>query len=636
MEKNTLLAIVLSIVVLIGFYFVQFTFFPQTRQSAQAVRTEQMREAPPPLTTGAPVPVPADGSLPANTGASDAAQQAAAQQTAAQQAAAETTAQTASLAAEFPQTEELIIVETPLIAVTLSNRGGDIESFKLKEHAAGGGSEGLEMILTGSESDRAFSLAFGDKNAAPVDAFFAVTRVSEHIIEFYRDFMTPGGAASVFRLIKRYTFYPNEYMFQLDITVDGAAAGIEPNFNGCTYTLAFGPQIGPAFEALDERSEYRHYIAYINGKRKQQKVNDTTDARISAHASWAAIAGKYFTFFALPDETAYELVFSQRPRAEGIPSTSRLYIERPPVKATRTTDTFKFYLGPKTQKALARYDNADNAWGLRDTRLESLANASGFWGVLSPLESVLKWMLSIFYRLAPNYGVAIILVTLVVKLILFPLTKKSSEGTLRMQALAPKMKELQEKYKDNPQKLNAELAAFYKREKYNPMAGCLPLLIQFPIFIAMYNLFNNHFDLRNALFIPGWIDDLSRPESILHFNWTIPFLGWSDLRVLPFIYVGSQLVYSKLTQTPDTAVNQQMKMMMYLMPIMFFFILYNVPSGLLVYWIASNILAMAQQLAINKYLKSKRAEMGMTGGSSPAKKVTPPSRKRRRRGGSRG
>ncbi|MDR2489943.1 MAG: membrane protein insertase YidC, partial [Spirochaetaceae bacterium] len=474
MEKNTVLAIVLSVVVLIGFYFVQYTFFPPKEREPSPVRTE----APSP-------PVSAEPEGQRLTADGDAL----------------TAAGVETLAAEeYPVSEEIFTVETPLVIVELSNRGGEVRSFKLREHA---GEDGfVNMVLQGTEPARAFAVAFGGRDVRPVDAFFNTNQISPTSIEFYRDFSHNG---EPFRLTKRYTFQQNEYMFQLDITVDGGAAGVQPVFNGKTYTLFFGPQIGPEFDVIDERSEYRHYHTYINGKQKQQKVNDNTDAVISNNVSWAAIAGKYFAFFVLPDETPYELIFSQRPKEAGLSQAARLFIERPPVKAFKTTDSFKFYLGPKTQKALARYDNLDNQFGLGNTRMETLANASGFWGILSPLETALKWLLSIFQGLVKNYGVAIILVTLLVKLILFPLTKKSSEGTLRMQALAPKMKELQEKYKDNPQKMNAELAAFYKKEKYNPLSGCLPMLIQFPIFIAMYNLFNNHFDLRNALFIPGWI-----------------------------------------------------------------------------------------------------------------------------------
>ena len=135
------------------------------------------------------------------------------------------------------------------------------------------------------------------------------------------------------------------------------------------------------------------------------------------------------------------------------------------------------------------------------------------------------------------------------------------------------------------------------------------MVIQIPIFFAMYNLFNNHFDLRGAMFIPGWIPDLSRPESIYNFpgNFTLPLLGWTAIRLLPFIYVGSQLLYGKVTQTPGQQGNTQMKVMLYAMPVVFFFILYDVPSGLLLYWIMSNILTMVQQMAIIKYMARKKA-----------------------------
>jgi YidC/Oxa1 family membrane protein insertase len=154
------------------------------------------------------------------------------------------------------------------------------------------------------------------------------------------------------------------------------------------------------------------------------------------------------------------------------------------------------------------------------------------------------------------------------------------------------------------------MAAFYQKEGYNPVSGCLPMLLQIPIFIAMYNLFNNHFDLRGAMFIPGWIPDLSVPESILDFpqNFRLPLFGWTALRGLPFIYVGSQLIYGKVTQAPGQQTNSQMNMMLYAMPVMFFFILYNVPSGLLVYWIFSNVLTLVQQVIINKYNKGKQIQ----------------------------
>jgi YidC/Oxa1 family membrane protein insertase len=179
-----------------------------------------------------------------------------------------------------------------------------------------------------------------------------------------------------------------------------------------------------------------------------------------------------------------------------------------------------------------------------------------------------------------------------------------------MQELNPKIQEIREKYKDNPQKMNQQMSELYKKEGVNPLGGCLPLLLQFPFFIAMFGVFNNHFDLRGATFISGWITDLSAPESILNFgDFTLPLLGWNDLRLLPILFVGSQLLSSKLMQNPAAGgSNSQMKFMQYGMPIMFFFILYNMPSGLLVYWIFSNILTVAQQYFISRRRKHHSTE----------------------------
>jgi YidC/Oxa1 family membrane protein insertase len=340
---------------------------------------------------------------------------------------------------------------------------------------------------------------------------------------------------------------------------------------------------------------------------RTEKVSERDVTVIGTNPAWAAITGKYFTLIALPYANQFELAFSAQAES-GLPAASRLYITRPATGSSRVEDKYHFYLGPKNQESLNIYERGDNGFRLRETGIIEIADSKGF---LAPLEKILKWFLQLFHSFIPNYGIAIMLTTLVVKVLTFPLTKKGSQNTLRMQALAPKIKEIQERNKGNPQKTNAEMAEFYKKEGYNPLSGCLPMLIQFPIFIAMYNLFNNHFELRGAMFIPGWIPDLSVPEFIYAFpdGFSLPLVGWTALRLLPFIYVGSQLLYGKVTQTPDQKGNTQMKMMLYAMPIIFFFILYDVPSGLLLYWIMSNVLTMVQQVGLNKYMARKRAAM---------------------------
>ncbi|MFP3091533.1 membrane protein insertase YidC [Treponema sp. TIM-1] len=595
MEKRTLLAVVLSIVVISVFYFIQ----------GMTMQSKALEPGTPAEATQAPPPAAVTTALQGGE-------------------AAETPSKSAALpdvAEEAPPVEQRVTIETPLVVVALTNAGGDVVSYKLKEHKDK--DDFVEMVLPGEKESHAFTIAFGGLNAEPVTSFFYVNTPSEYSVEFYRDFaVSLNGEDGRFRLTKRYDFRPDEYMFELTISLDGGYSVSSLNFSGAAYTLGFGPQIGPKFEKLDQRYDYRQYYTFANGKRKQEKVTENAPALIDARVSWAAIAGKYFTFIAVPDATQYQLAFSAKPEP-GLPSPSRFYMIRPPSNSSRTTDTYRFYLGPKNQKALAVYDNGDNSFKLRDMQFIKVLTTSG---ILAPVEAVLKWLLVIFYHIVPNYGVAIILLTLLVKILMFPLTKKGSESTLRMQALSPKIKEIQDKYKDNPTKMNSEMAELYKKEGYNPLSGCLPLLLQFPLFIAMYNLFNNHFDLRGAMFIPGWIPDLSLPEVVWSFApFQIPLVGWSDLRLLPFMYLGSQLLYGKVTQTPDQKGNAQMKMMLYVMPIVFFFILYNVPSGLLLYWIMSNLLTMVQQVAINKYIARKKAPA-----AAVPEPVIAPRRKRKR------
>ena len=624
MEKNTLLAIALSMLVLVGFYVAQGIFFPPQQVTPPPASPQAAPSAAPQAGPGDPVtsevPIP-DLLPPMEPGP-----------TISEMPPADIAYQDSG-----PVSEQQVIIETELLTVVLTNAGGDIVSFRLKEHMDH--DEIVEMIFAGDNQARAFSIAFGGLNSQPLSSLFHVEQESSHSVTFYRDFSVPNDANARFRLTKRYNFRPNEYMFELNVSLDAGFTMPGFNFGGNAYTLSFGPQIGPRFARLDGRQDFRHYFTFANGRRATARAGENNI--INTSPQWAAISGKYFAMIAMPLLAHYDLNFSERAEP-GLPAASRLSIMRPAMNSPRIEDTYRFYLGPKSQDVLNIYNTGSNGFGLVNAQLVEVANTRG---ILAPLERLLKWLLMFFYRLIPNYGVAIILLTLLVKIVFFPLTKKGSEATLRMQALAPKIKELQEKYKDNRQKLNLEMAEFYKKEGYNPLSGCLPMLLQLPIFFAMFSLFNNHFDLRGAMFIPGWIPDLSMPEAVWYFpdDVRLPLLGWSALRLLPFIYVGSQLLYGRVTRTPDQQNNPQMKMMLYVMPIAFFFILYNVPSGLLIYWIFSNILTMVQQLIINKYVAAKKkAQESIQGNASqrnessvflPEKKrnVIAPQKKKRRK-----
>ena len=207
---------------------------------------------------------------------------------------------------------------------------------------------------------------------------------------------------------------------------------------------------------------------------------------------------------------------------------------------------------------------------------------------------------------------AIILLTVLIKILFFPLTQKSFESTSKMSMLGPKIEEIKKKYQGKPEKLNQEMMALYRKEGVNPVGGCLPLLLQMPIFFALFELLNNAFDLRGAPFIAPWIGDLSAPESFLPFGFTLPLLNWDELRILPFVMLGTTLLQSRISQNPS-AMQPQMKMMMYAMPIFFFFILYSMPSGLVIYWTMQNMLSIAQQLYINDRRRRAGPDAGKAG-----------------------
>ena len=578
MEKNTLLAVVLSIVVLFGFYVVHGILFPPAPPQPAA----------PPAVPGIAPDLAAvlfEETVP-DTG---------------------------------PGREELVRINTDFLSVELSNAGGNIVSFRLNRHMDGDGP--VEMIFRGDGGSHAFTVAFGGPDAPPQMDYFNVDRISAHSVRFYRHFSLPHDPNARFRLDKEYRFHDGEYMFELVIRLHGYHMVHAFNFGGSAYTLSFGPQIGPPFPRLDRHQNFRQYFTFDGSRRRNARAND---AIIGTRPRWAAIAGQYFTLIAIPAlPGGFDLSFSERPEP-GIPSASRMNIIRPPVTAAMVEDVYRFYLGPRSLNILQNYNTGNTVFPLHDMQLTEMAGSRGF---LAPLERVLLWLLTFFHRLTGNYGIAIILLTLLVRIAFFPLSKKGSESMLRMQEFAPKMKELQEKYKDNRQKLNMEMAELYKKGGYNPIKGCLPMLLQLPIFLGMFNLFRTHFELRGAMFIPGWIPDLSVPEYVWAFpeGIQLPLLGWNAFRLLPFIYVGSQLLYGKVTQSPEQKANPQMKMIMYLMPIVFFFVLYDMPSGLLVYWTSSNVLTMIQQVAIMKYLRKKKAEQ--TANAPPSPVIAPQGKK---------
>lgn len=570
MEKNTIWAIALSTVVLVGFFAVQTIFFPVRKAQEQ----------------------------------SQAAQQQVVQEQAA--SAADSGSAVSALGGIVSDgeavAEQTFTIETDKVRAVFTNRGGDIISYELKEHLDRDTGRGVEMVNNVSEINRAFAVSFGGVDSPIVNDVFFAKIIDDRTIGFYREFTRKNadGTEGKFTFVKTYSFKDGDYMFKLDIAIDGGENFRGLDTNGAAYSLRTAPQIGPKYNAKD-RYDIREFIAFDGDKKFTPKAKKARDWE------WIASAGKYFEILVDPADSvpvsgSLKLV---SPVKNGT-SDNQAIFSRDGVSSGEVRDSYFIYIGPRSESELKKYiSDSKNAWGISVSDNKHYNESLPTSGILNWIEIVLKFIMQMIYKVIPNWGVSIIILTLLLRLALFPFSKKSLEGTQKMQAYQPRIKELQERYKDNPQKLQQETMALYKQIGYNPMSGCLPLLIQFVILWSMYHLFNNYFEFRGASFIDGWISDLSSTDTVLTFGVDIPWLG-NELHILPILYLISQLLYGVITQNGGTATGQnaaQMKMMMYAMPIIFFFLFYNAPSGLLLYWMVSNLFQIGQQLVINAMMK---------------------------------
>jgi YidC/Oxa1 family membrane protein insertase len=605
MDRKTLLAVVISVVVIVGGMLLQSVLFPPSKkppapapQQPAAQQQEQTSEQKP--------------AQPAEVKQQAEAKQQAPATTVPVRPAGGTGRVEIIADAAIPETAQMIQRETDLYALVFSTAGGTLTSVRLKKYKNVDGSP-VEMVLLPSsetETEVPFGISFGDYKTRQVKTVFALresTDGTRSTFEFSRAFLSPTGVP--FTLRKTFLFYKDEYLFELRVSIENSVNDLPVlDFGGYSYTMSLGPQIGPHFANIDGKNDFRNYAYWADGKRQDPKVGSGALKELDRRVTWTGIVGKYFTAIAVPDATEYRIVFDSRKLVDRF-ERSALWFERPLVKSAKSVDTFRFYLGPMKKEILGRYNSVEkNRFGISNLRADEVVTSSVLLGWLAQL---LKWVLEFFFMIIPNYGVAIILLTLLTKVVFLPLTFKSSESTAKMAALNPKMAEIRARLKDKPDKMNQEIAALYKREKVNPLSGCLPLLLQIPIFFALYNLLNSYFELRGALFIPGWIPDLSVPESLLSFPFTVPLVGWTALRGLPLLMVASQLLQGKITQPPDTAQSgAQMKLMTYVLPIVFLFILYDMPSGLVLYWTVQNVLSIFQQLYINRLNARKKAMQG--------------------------
>jgi len=310
--------------------------------------------------------------------------------------------------------------------------------------------------------------------------------------------------------------------------------------------------------------------------------------------TWLAARNKFFVLILKPDDPADNCVL----HAERDPDGKALHVQAVSGELGFSANTiepggsfersFHYYVGPKDYALL-------KTLGARQHEIMLHA----WWEWFRWICGAMLWTLNALYKVIPNYGVAIILLTAIVRILFWPITHKSTESMKRMQQVQPLVTELRAKFKDKPQKLNQEIMALYKEHKVNPMAGCLPMLVQMPVFIALYNVLRAAVELRYAGFL--WIRDLSEPEGLL--QGVIPVVGC--LNIWPLLMTATMVWQQKLT--PAAGDPAQQKMMLWFMPIFMLFILYSMPSGLIVYWTVSQVLSIVQMLHQRRMWAAKSA-----------------------------
>ncbi len=479
--------------------------------------------------------------------------------------------------------EKHITVETPLYILVLSTKGAQINSLKLKPVGrylketielipkAGGSRPGFRFWTFEGMVETAL-LRFKLEDDYDEDTTIFIPAGEQTQLSLY----SPLDSLSGIRLT--YTFNGDSYLFDLglegvnmkDIWVreyiealwtGGLAYTESDTAQDQYYSKAYAYFAGDVIENQDIESKYK-----LNGP-------------ASGKTRWGAVRTKYFISALLPYQTEGIGAWMESQVDSlyyGKHKPNRLGVGlRLPFDENHQITPLKIYIGPLDVDILRRVDPSltkSMSWG---------------WSLIAPISKAILWGLKQFYAIIPNYGVAVIIFSIIIKLITWPLTQASSRSMAALQRIQPKIQALREKYKNDQQRLNKEIMKLYKEEKINPAGGCLPMLLQLPIWIALFNIFRTTIEFRQAPFV-WWIDDLSMPDILFHLPFKIPFYG-DFVALLPILMAISTYYQSKMTIT-----DPKQNMMIYLMPILMLVMFNNFPSGLTLYYTLFNVWTIIQ------------------------------------------
>jgi YidC/Oxa1 family membrane protein insertase len=468
--------------------------------------------------------------------------------------------------------EEKYIIETNLYIAEVSSRnGGSITSFLLKKYP-GSDSEYVQLIDYTNKENLLISYRSVDGENVilsghwePVNNYSPGQINTEYILSFRK----PTSRGYVYKTL---TFIPDSYIINVQIDLSSHL----PFISQGVYEISWDG--GLPLTEKNKKDDLNYFNAYLYTGEElispdiSEKENNKKD-HIKGETLWAALRTKYFLSALIPD------IAGLGGETSGYVNGKKEKVFNISISLSATQNkSLSLYLGPLEYKRI-------KAIGLN---LESIMNFG--WTLIRPIAKGVHYLFTKMHIYIPNYGVVLILFSLLVKIVVYPLTKKSYESTQKMQAIQPQLNTLKEKHKNDQQKMSQAQMALFKEHGVNPLGGCFPVLLQMPLLFSLFQVFRSTIELRGAPFVL-WITDLSAPDTIINLPFTIPVYG-DHIAVLPILMGVTMFIQQKMM--PTQAGGQQ-KLMSYFMTIFFTLLFNNFPSGLNLYYTLFNVLTILQQ-----------------------------------------
>ena len=475
---------------------------------------------------------------------------------------------------------KIITVDTPLYRAKISEEGAGFTSFILKDYKETVAKDSpLKEIIPQQSAFKTVLVGYDGKSLAGLDnaVFSANLNVDTLSVKEGSQKITFSWTSEQGVIIeKTYSFSPGSYVIGLDVTVKN---GSDLNIQDKLYVALKG-------SVPNDKRVYGFEgpSAYINDDLEEVDIDDIAEKNTySGRLKWVAVQDRYFMTSIIPahaEEASMRLYVKEDKLLEA-QYLNPISDIRP---GTQQTYQFALFFGPKSMKIL-------------DAVGHDISKALDF-GFFDVIAKPCVWLMNKLYSVIPNYGFAIIILTLLIKIVLWPLGSKSYKSMSEMKKIQPLMKEIREKYKDDKKKMNEEVMGLYRTYKINPLGGCLPMVVQLPVFFALYRMLYQAIELRHAPFFL-WIEDLSAPDRLFRFPIEhVPFMEPPyGIPVLTLIMGASMILQQKMS--PPMGDPTQAKMMMF-MPVIFTVIFINFSSGLVLYWLVNNILSIGQQYYIQK------------------------------------